>query len=481
MCLKLCESFSSWSVITMHPSRWTPPNSTPQTSPSEKSWIPPIKSSPNNTSPIQVSSQASNKQSDHHIKGLTKRTFKKQKDSKVLMQGTHSHPSHIFKSKSNSSRRVQAAHIAHLAHVLHRDHKLLRKNHKNRKLMKDLKLAFVTIDIPPCSPKIHPPPTPHSCLINNVVVVDGGDSNNTPLQAPNEPLPKPWKRLSVHTDLRVVDTKNFYRLLSHTIPGQQSFAFCRPPRLSTLQMTNWHDPSTCHSFLSALSTAGQFQKKSLTRGKDKVIFGSHKYVCLGVQPLRAKAEVSTFSHHASKMHPCTWNLIVQNVKCAESVAASYLPTQEISRMFHSKQLNQFPCLQEMQNSPSNSPPYQCKMYGALAFGLNVHLSCHSDEDFNYSISFVMKEGHTCSRKDRIMSYFCFPSIGTAVAMRPGDLIIFDPTLPHCISSRCNNNDNIYCISLYLKTRVVGLNNNQLDLTPPQHLLSSQYHKSLPSM
>ena len=145
-------------------------------------------------------------------------------------------------------------------------------------------------------------------------------------------------------------------------------------------------------------------------------------------------------------------------------------------MFHSKRLNQFPCPQEIRHLHSKTTPYQCKMYSALVFGLNFHLSCHGDEGFNYSIAFVLKEGHTCSQKDTIVSYFSFPSLGIAVAMRPGDLIIFDPTLPHCISSRCNNDDRIYCISLYLKTRVVGLNNNKLDLTPSQHLLSSHYHR-----
>ena len=85
-----------------------------------------------------------------------------------------------------------------------------------------------------------------------------------------------------------------------------------------------------------------------------------------------------------------------------------------------------------------------------------------------------KKEHTCAPKDDIVAYFCFPTIATAVAMRPGDIVIFDPTIPHCISSRRNNSDNIYCISLYLKSLVVGLNNNKLELTPAQSALSSQF-------
>ena len=61
--------------------------------------------------------------------------------------------------------------------------------------------------------------------------------------------------------------------------------------------------------------------------------------------------------------------------------------------------------------------------------------------------------------DRIVCYFSFPQIGIAVALQPGDILMFNPQEPHCIFLRCNKDDNIYCISSYLKIRVVGLNYN----------------------
>ena len=61
--------------------------------------------------------------------------------------------------------------------------------------------------------------------------------------------------------------------------------------------------------------------------------------------------------------------------------------------------------------------------------------------------------------DLIVCYFCFPRIGAAVALRPGDFFMFNPQEPHCISSRCKSDDQVYSISCYLKTRVVGLNDN----------------------
>ncbi len=53
----------------------------------------------------------------------------------------------------------------------------------------------------------------------------------------------------------------------------------------------------------------------------------------------------------------------------------------------------------------------------------------------------------------------FPRIGVSVALGPGDFLLFNPNEPHCVSSRCRADDDIYIISSYLKTAVVGLNDN----------------------
>ncbi len=61
--------------------------------------------------------------------------------------------------------------------------------------------------------------------------------------------------------------------------------------------------------------------------------------------------------------------------------------------------------------------------------------------------------------DWIVCYFAFPQIGIAVAQQIGDILMFNLQEPHCVSLRCNKDDNIYCISSYLKTQVMGLNDN----------------------
>ena len=74
-------------------------------------------------------------------------------------------------------------------------------------------------------------------------------------------------------------------------------------------------------------------------------------------------------------------------------------------------------------------------------------------------------------KDAVVAYFCFPTRGVAIPMRPGDYILFDATLPHSISSRCHHLDDIMAMSFYLKSRVVGMNDNSIPLSAEQIYLS----------
>ena len=102
---------------------------------------------------------------------------------------------------------------------------------------------------------------------------------------------------------------------------------------------------------------------------------------------------------------------------------------------------------------------QCaRYYNGVCFGVNVYLRCHVDDDFTMSMVQVHMD-QLYQMNDHIVCYFCFPRIGVCVALRPGDFLLFNPQEPHCISSRCNEEDQLYCISSYLKTSVVGLNVN----------------------
>ena len=57
----------------------------------------------------------------------------------------------------------------------------------------------------------------------------------------------------------------------------------------------------------------------------------------------------------------------------------------------------------------------------------------------------------------------FPRLGISVPLRPGDVLFFNPQEQHMVSSRCDNGDDIYCVSLYLKSDNMGKNDNSMEL------------------
>jgi hypothetical protein len=100
-----------------------------------------------------------------------------------------------------------------------------------------------------------------------------------------------------------------------------------------------------------------------------------------------------------------------------------------------------------------------RYYNGLSFGINVYLRSHIGWDFTMSIVQAHIDNHNYQVNDRILCYFTFPRIGTAVALRPGDFLLFNSQEPHSIFSCCRTGDKIFCISSYLKMGVVGLNDN----------------------
>jgi hypothetical protein len=113
----------------------------------------------------------------------------------------------------------------------------------------------------------------------------------------------------------------------------------------------------------------------------------------------------------------------------------------------------------MEPSPSSTHKKSARYYNGLGFGFDVYLRSHIGQDFTMSIVQAHIDNHDYQVDDRILCYFTFPRIGMAVALGPGDFLLFNPWEPHSISSCCKSGDEIFCISSYLKTEVVGLNDN----------------------
>jgi hypothetical protein len=57
----------------------------------------------------------------------------------------------------------------------------------------------------------------------------------------------------------------------------------------------------------------------------------------------------------------------------------------------------------------------------------------------------------------VCNYLAFPEQGIAVALRPGDMLNFNPRYCHCLSSRSSTYQckDVFWLSLYQKTAIIG--------------------------
>jgi hypothetical protein len=76
--------------------------------------------------------------------------------------------------------------------------------------------------------------------------------------------------------------------------------------------------------------------------------------------------------------------------------------------------------------------------------------------------------------DSIVVCFCFPTLGVVIPLQPGDYLIFYSLIHHCVSSRCSHSHDVLLVTMYLKAAVVGLKNNNIDITPAQAELALMF-------
>jgi hypothetical protein len=105
--------------------------------------------------------------------------------------------------------------------------------------------------------------------------------------------------------------------------------------------------------------------------------------------------------------------------------------------------------------------------------VNVYLATHVDADYTYSATSVHWQG-LYQYDDKILCYFAFLRLGIAIPLCPGDVLFLNPNEPHCVSSRVQNADDIYCVSLYLKSDNIGKHGNGIGISPYEELLLDYY-------
>ncbi len=383
---------------------------------------------------------------------------------------------HIYQSKYKScSQRTQAASIAHI--VENQALEALPRNVKRRKMQNILKKKA---RLDSMLEKVIVPPTILANLISpqeirdQVIVFDGGDRGNPPISMPKDIQ---WRSVRIIDDnhLFIADELNPSKGLIHR-SADGIADFIRIPRNESLRTI---PKRGFGNLFHAIKACEKSKGLTLQRGKSKRVFGDNPdkpplYTSVGVQPHRSKRVITPMEPHMAKLPTRHWNQMTRMMRWSERCLEMMGDHNVLHHIRAAKNLVPFPTFKP---SPTDKKQSPARYYGAIAFGSNVFLRCHTDEDYTYSCVQVHVEGRdTYSTDDEIVAYFCFPTRGIAVALRPGDFIIFNPMVPHCISSRCRNGDTVLSVSSYLKTSVVGLNNNQLDLTEEQKILLNRYRE-----
>jgi hypothetical protein len=221
---------------------------------------------------------------------------------------------------------------------------------------------------------------------------------------------------------------------------------------------------------------------SLVRSDRKRIFGDYGKGLMatfaGVLVSRKSHEVLDCDLFMEKLLTYHWRVLMRLMYCAEYCFEAIADHKVISHVYHAKQPVPFKTMKMSSKLSSIRKKYPLKYYGGLSFCCNVFLCCYIDKDFNKSMAQIYLKGSDKYKlNDNVIVNFCFPALGVAVPLQPGpgDFLLFNDQIPHCVLSRCKHTDQIMVLLMCLKTSFVWLNNNTLSLNTRQAVLAKHYH------
>lgn len=124
--------------------------------------------------------------------------------------------------------------------------------------------------------------------------------------------------------------------------------------------------------------------------------------------------------------------------------------------------------------PHNQSEYST-IWSSVAMTYNFMSPAHTDEDSFLIALIITYSSKLLKDKKKDLKYLptmdvathsCFPTKGVAVALRPGDVLFFNPLYYHCMSQRDAKykNDEVFIISFYLKNRQISKSSNSIPLT-----------------
>jgi len=231
--------------------------------------------------------------------------------------------------------------------------------------------------------------------------------------------------------------------------AQEIFSVVVIPREKTRERVNEKNTATAVKALEKLQQVEKDCKRSVsktgtstTKGKyaifgNKIFRGGHGFV----QALLSKLDLrnsKVLENMASRM---------------EDIVSEFVPSSWLRAISKANGCSAWPTLSK------------CKFVAAMASAMNYSAPAHVDDDFIFSIHQLNVEGRL-NWDHAVVQYMCFPTLGFAIGLRPGDVILFNPHVHHCLSEKTQayNDIDVHVTTFYVKTAHVGKNDNTLALT-----------------
>ena len=150
---------------------------------------------------------------------------------------------------------------------------------------------------------------------------------------------------------------------------------------------------------------------------------------------------------------------------AKMFAIRYLPFGLLSGLQEAKFLVDDDICYERTNCNNKNiiPDTNNSLYASMATAYNYVAPAHVDKDSFLSCLFVTLDMQQFNRDGitglyleemDICVYFTFPDYNKTVALRPGDVLFFNPLRRHCVSQRCIEyiDSKVLCTSFYINTK-----------------------------
>jgi len=268
-----------------------------------------------------------------------------------------------------------------------------------------------------------------------------GDDN---LEYGKDRIPRGGAYLSAKQNLYVVDsTRGFY------LEGVCTLI----PREEALSAHKKRQRGSLFNAFTRMAVAGKSNSRVSSHSRTALASdsASGKYISRGVYAARNRRGLAIHSVGDGRNDEAV-RCVSSFVRRVEEKAKGYIDARQLLFLDAVRKRSDYNRLSLFEGCES-------AIWPSVAFGKNVFLRVHRDEDYFWSLTTVVtKEGYDIDAE--VTNYFCFPTHGFCIALRPGDMLIFNALEDHCASSVCRESTKAFGVSLYLKTAVVAGNTNK---------------------